>query len=269
MKKLRFVSYFILVPLVMFSLIGGCGGGGTAPQKLVINANGPSTIDDGQSVQLTAAETNAATRIRAGEGMASRLAAATAAVSVTWAIKSGPGSLTNATSTSVTFCAGTLSGANWVPLAVNSPTQTVITATSTTNSNQTQSITITITHPPLVTTNALTTATEFVSYTLNLVAAGGAGMLTWSLRCGFGRASDWTNPKCKRNNHGHGVGSERYHLEHYFEGNRLRRSSGVRHVGTVELDRQTSARAYACTRKRRAAWRHSRDCVPRSDDHCL
>jgi len=184
MDKFRFVSNLILVPFIIILLIGGCGGGGTAQQKLVINANGPLTIDNGQSLQLTAAETNAAARTRAGEGMASRVAAATAAVSVTWAIKSGPGTLTSATSTSVTFCAGTLSGANCTPLTLTSSAQTVITATSTTNANETQSVTITTTPPPSVTTTSLTVAVEFATYTMNLTETGGAGTLKWSMGTG-------------------------------------------------------------------------------------
>jgi len=160
MNRVQFHSALTLVILgtVLLSACPG-GGGGTPTAMVSIQATGPTTIDAGQTVSLTATVTNDST----------------ARPGVTWTITSGPGSFApGSTVTAATFDAPP--AANF-----NASATTVITATSNTDKTQSKTITIAINPTPTVTTTSLTAATEFVTVTNEtLVAAGGSGALTWA-----------------------------------------------------------------------------------------
>jgi len=111
---------------------------------------------------------------------------------VTWGL-AGPGSLTNQTSTSVTYnapVAGAVARATTPAVAIRSasssatdPTATV-TATSVANPAASAAVTINITSPPAITTTSLPAGTEGTAYTQMIAASGGAGTLTLTVSTG-------------------------------------------------------------------------------------
>jgi len=187
----RSLILFVVILSLTVAGIAGCGGSSASSGAVNIQANGPTAIDQGQSLGLTATTgKNAAVR-RAGAPLSSPDQAG--ATGVTWAITSGPGSLANQTSTSVTFQA---------PATVTSAASTVVTAASAANPSASSSITITTNPPPAVTTMSLAAAAEFTTVSDTLAASGGSGTLTWA-------AAGGTNPPAglKLNSNGTVTGS--------------------------------------------------------------
>jgi hypothetical protein len=154
---------------VVVCACGGGGGGGGASSAVPalyvsISPSAQTSVDEGQSVQFTAAVENDSS----GSG-------------VTWKI-SGAGStattagvLTNVTTTTATYNA--LS-------AVSASLSIVVTATSVADPSRSGS-TVVIISPPLgIATTTLPNATPNANYSATLQATGGAGTLTWSLAAG-------------------------------------------------------------------------------------
>jgi hypothetical protein len=136
----------------------GCGGGGGSNSNPVISvALTPASaqaIDQGQTIQLTTAVTNDSS-----------------SAGVTWSM-TGPGALSNQTTTSATYT---------VPAGTGKAT---VTATSKADSTKSASLSVTVSAPPSITTQSLPPATIGTSYNQALAATGGAGALTYSLASG-------------------------------------------------------------------------------------
>src|SRR5712692_1839199 len=132
----------------------------TGPSSPAINIAGATNqIDQGKTVTLTASVTN---DVNNG--------------GVSWAITSGPGSLTGQTTAGVTYNA---------PSTVTSVTMVVVTATSIADKTKTASFTITLEPSPQITTTTMTTSgTVGFSYSGTVSMTGGVGPFAWTLVVG-------------------------------------------------------------------------------------
>lgn len=151
----------VLVALVLSSvlLLVACGGGGSHPPVITVSISPSSaqTIDQGQTVALTASVANDSTT-----------------AGVTWSLTGG-GALSSNTTTSVTYTA---------PASGASNISATVTATSVTDTTKSASLSITVTPPPAVTTTSLPNGTVGTAYSQTLAASGGAGALAWSISAG-------------------------------------------------------------------------------------
>lgn len=121
------VLYF-LIALVF----AGCSSS-SKPVSVSLSPGAAQTIDQGQSVSITATLTNDS-----------------ASKGVTWSL-SGSGTLANETATSVTYDA---------PASVSSSVSATVTATSVASSKATAEVVITVNPAPQVTTTSLPAASE-------------------------------------------------------------------------------------------------------------
>jgi len=159
--------------LILVVAIAGCASG-SPPIALTFPSGSAQAIDNGQSVNITVngAGTNG----------------------VTWSL-SGPGSLSNQTSTSVTYNA-TATGAvlpakatapasapHSASTSAADPTATV-TATSVADTSKSATVTISITPPPAIPTTSLPAGTEGTAYNQTVASSGGAGTLTFTISTG-------------------------------------------------------------------------------------
>ncbi|MGB4784645.1 MAG: putative Ig domain-containing protein [Candidatus Acidiferrum sp.] len=156
---------------LMVAVLEGCSTG-SQTIALTFPSGSAQTIDNGQSVTITV--NGAGTQ------------------GVTWSL-SGPGSLTNQTSTSVTYNAPAVGavakamarGASATnPLASSADPTATVTATSVANPAKSATMTISVTPPPVITTTTLPAGTEGTAYTQAIATSGGAGTLTLTISTG-------------------------------------------------------------------------------------
>ena len=145
--------------VLLISLLSGCNIARHQFRNLSISlaSSGGLSTDQGQSVTITATVT--------GDPSNS---------GVSWSL-TGPGTLSNQTTTSVSYTA---------PSSVSSPEAATVTATSVAKSSDTAQISLGVYPPPRVTTTSLTAASEYTAYATTLQATGGAGTLTWKVASG-------------------------------------------------------------------------------------
>src|ERR1700687_4506053 len=124
---------------------------------LVLNPNTAQTLDQGTTLAITATVSNDA----ANKG-------------VTWTLM-GAGSLTNQTTTSVTYNA---------PALVTSASSPAISATSVSAGTKSASVTVNLVLPPSVNTPAPAAGTVGVAYTTSLTATNGVPPYSWSITAG-------------------------------------------------------------------------------------
>jgi len=151
-SKTKVLGIFIMAFALM---IAGCTGG-SAPISLALSL-ASAAIDNGQTLNITVTVMHD----KNGKG-------------VTWALASGPGTLSGQTATSVTYNA---------PASGSSGTAAV-TATSVADSTKSVTLNIVVTAVPSITTSSLPAGTEGTAYTQTVAAAGGAGTLTFSVSVG-------------------------------------------------------------------------------------
>ncbi len=143
--------------LLATSFLAGCSGSNKPPITVALTPSATQTIDQGQSVNITATLTND-----------------TSNSGVTWGL-TGAGTLANQTSTSVTYNA---------PSSVTSPTSVTITATSVASNTVTAQVGVTVNPAPQVTTASVPAGTEGTAYSTTLAATGGTGAYTWAVSSG-------------------------------------------------------------------------------------
>lgn len=157
--------------LILVVVLAGCSTG-SQPIALTFPSGSAQAIDNGQSVTITVN----------GAGPQG----------VTWSL-SGPGSLSNQTSTSVTYNAPSVgavakalargaSGTN--PLASSADPTAMVTATSVANPAKSATVTISVLPPPVITTTTLPGGTEGTAYSQTVATSGGAGTLTLTISTG-------------------------------------------------------------------------------------
>lgn len=147
--------------LIFFScaaaiLSAGCGGGSSSP-PVSVQLSAASQTDQGLTVNITATVANAA----GNNG-------------VSWSL-SGPGSLANPTSASVTYEA---------PASVVNPETATITATSDADGTKTASAQITVNPSPQITATSLIGGTTYAFYSQSLSEIGGSSPFNWSITSG-------------------------------------------------------------------------------------
>jgi putative Ig domain-containing protein len=159
--------------LILVVVISGCAGG-SQPVALTFPSGSAQAIDNGQSVNITVN----------GAGPKG----------VTWSL-TGPGTLSNQTSTSVTYNA-TATGAvlpakaavpgsaiRSTSVSAADPTA-MVTATSVADPSKSSTVTISITPPPAISTTSLPAGTEGTAYNQTVATSGGAGTLTLTVSTG-------------------------------------------------------------------------------------
>ncbi|MGB0034149.1 MAG: Ig domain-containing protein [Candidatus Acidiferrales bacterium] len=157
----------VALPLICIGLLlvslSGCGGGSGAAITIEISPNIAQSVDQGQSLNFTAT-----------------LANDTNSQGVTWTITgtgcagAGCGTLTNVTTSSVTFVA---------PPAISATTVATLKASSVANTSVTASVTITIVLAPVFTTNSLANGFNGIQYNQTIVVTGGVTPLTFTATC--------------------------------------------------------------------------------------
>ncbi|MHB1700421.1 MAG: beta strand repeat-containing protein [Acidobacteriaceae bacterium] len=134
-------------------LMVGCAGS-SKPVSVAITPSAQQALDQGQSIAFTAAVANDSSN-----------------AGVTWTV-SGGGTLSNSTTTSVTYNA---------PATVSTATTATLTATSVKATASTATVSITVNPAPAVTTTALAAGVVGAAYSAQLAGSGGTGALTWTL----------------------------------------------------------------------------------------
>ena len=155
MRKL-FAQPFCIFAVLAVLVAGGCGGG-SRPISVSLSPSSTQTIDQGQTVSITATVANDS-----------------AAKGVTWNV-SGGGTLTNSTSTSVTYNA---------PTSVTSQQTATVTATSVSDTSKNAALTIKVNPAPSITTTSLPNGTAGQSYSQSIQATGGTTPYAWSVTTG-------------------------------------------------------------------------------------
>lgn len=162
-------SLFAISTLMLAGVLAGCGGGTTFGVTVRLATSPSPAVDQGQVVTVTATILND----NSGKG-------------VTWSL-SGLGSLTNQTSTSVTYVA---------PATVTTHAKVTVTAISVADTKATASTAIEISPPPSITTTSLPSGTAGTCYgqtstssgvTCNgeaLSESGGTPPYTWGVTAG-------------------------------------------------------------------------------------
>jgi len=134
--------------------MAGCSGG-SAPVAVSVSPGSAQALDQGQTVNLTAAVAHDSSN-----------------GGVTWTLTSGPGALTNPTTTSVTYSANGQAGT------------AVVTATSVKDKTKTATVKVTVTAMPSITTTTLPAVAEGTAYSQTVGWSGGAGTCTFSISAG-------------------------------------------------------------------------------------
>lgn len=140
--------------VMLIVVMGGCGSG-SGNVAVTMSPGTPQALDQGQSVTLTAVVAHDSNH----EG-------------VSWALTSGPGALTNTSTTSATYSANGATGT------------AVVTATSIKNKARTATLNIAVTAMPSITMTSLPAGTEGTAYSQTVTETGGAGTLTFSVSAG-------------------------------------------------------------------------------------
>jgi hypothetical protein len=157
-NKLRTLPWVAVAVLICALVLSGCGASNGVSVSLTPSS--AKAIDQGQTVNITATVTNDSK----SQG-------------VTWTL-SGAGSLSNTSSTSVTYDAP----AN-VPAGTTA--SATVTATSVTDTTKTAQVTIVVAAPPSIsTTGSLAAATEGSSYSATITDSGGSTPYGWSISSG-------------------------------------------------------------------------------------
>jgi hypothetical protein len=153
---LRFSALVAFLAITSFAIFGlsGC----VNPPKSVTASAAATTVDPTDSTTLSATVKNDSD-----------------SKGVTWSL-SGPGALSNQTSTSVTYTA---------PAATNAAQSATVTATSVADTSKSDPVNITIPAAVAVTTNALPGDIVGTAYSQQLAASGGIPPYTWSLVSGI------------------------------------------------------------------------------------
>lgn len=138
-------------------LLAGCIGTPTKFHSVVLTPSAPQTIDQGGTVNISAAVLND-----------------TSSAGVTWSV-SGSGTLSATTTTSATYSA---------PASVTSSITDTVTATSVTFPSSSASLKITVVRAPAITTTSLSAASIGVAYNATVSESGGVGPYTWSIVSG-------------------------------------------------------------------------------------
>jgi len=148
------VSFSVALLFFVFAIfLGGCGS--TLPISIALSATSTQT-DQGQSIGITA------TLMNSSRG-------------VTWGL-SGPGSLSNQSSSFVTYSA---------PPSVSSSQMATVTATSVADATKTASMQITVNPPPQISLLlSLPNGTTGTPYNQTIAVTGGSPPFTWSLPIG-------------------------------------------------------------------------------------
>jgi hypothetical protein len=152
--SIRFFEAAFLVGL-LFVFMAGCNSGSSKPIAITLSTGATQALDQGQTVNISATVSHDKTS--AGVG---------------WTLTSGPGALTNPTTTGATYSANGATGT------------AVITATSVTDKTATATLTITVTAMPAITTTSLPAVTEGATYSQVLAKTGGAGTSTFTVSTG-------------------------------------------------------------------------------------
>ena len=141
--------------LIVILFVAGC----TTTTSPAVNVTGATNqVDQGKTVALSAAVSN---DVNAG--------------GVTWAIASGPGTLTGQTATGVTYNA---------PSTVTSTTTVIVTATSVADKSKTANFTITLQPTPQITTTSMPNGSVGSAYSATVSMTGGVSPFTWALIAG-------------------------------------------------------------------------------------
>jgi len=122
---------------------------------VTLSTGATQALDQGQTVNITATVSNDS-----------------AAKGVGWVLTSGPGALSNQTTTGATYSANGVSGA------------AVITAASVSDTTKTAILTVTVTAVPAITTTVLPGGTEGTAYSQAIAKTGGAGAVTFTVSAG-------------------------------------------------------------------------------------
>jgi hypothetical protein len=153
--KFRLRVFFALVGFACVLIWPGCSGNGAL--TITLTPSTTPTIDQGKTQPITAVVAN--DKNKAG---------------VTWSL-SGDGSLTDITTTSVTYQA---------PASLPSSTSVTVTATSVTTTTVTAVLTITVNSVLSIVTTSLPVGELNVPYFGVISAGGSAGPFTWVLKSG-------------------------------------------------------------------------------------
>lgn len=150
----KFRILFLLVTLSCALCLPGCS---TGPITITLSPSTPPVINAGASQDITATLTNDKNH----EG-------------VTWSL-TGPGNLTNQTTTSVTYVA---------PIGISIEATGTITATSVATTTVTATLNVTVNPVLQISTNSLPVGNVGVSYDGVIGAIGATGTFTWTITSG-------------------------------------------------------------------------------------
>lgn len=155
------ISFVMLVAVCNW----GCGGGGSRPQDIYVNASSSAqTIDEGRSATLTAVVMNDTS----GKGVSWSL-------SGTGCVGTACGALSNQTPSSVTYTA---------PSSVTTNLSIQVFATSVADSGESVPVSLAVVPPPAVTTSSLPGITAGGVYNNALQVSGGVPPYSWSISSG-------------------------------------------------------------------------------------
>jgi hypothetical protein len=155
----RFKFLLLAFGIAFIAALSGCSSVGSGVS--VSLSSSATTIQQGKTLTVTATVTNGSTTGSSNAG-------------VTWSL-SGPGELSNISTTSVTYSA---------PATVSANTTATVTATSVVNTNVSSSVTITIEAVFEITTFSFPGGTLGVPYTGEVTAGGAATPFTWAITSG-------------------------------------------------------------------------------------
>ncbi|MGA9353895.1 MAG: Ig domain-containing protein [Terriglobales bacterium] len=150
----RYVGAFFVAVLAT-SLIA-CGGS-TAPIAVSLSPNASKSVDQAQTVSITASVQNDGKN-----------------AGVTWSV-SGAGMLSNQSATGATYNA---------PASVTTPVTAMVIATSISDTSKSATLQITVNPVPAIATQSVQTATAGTNYSATINASGGSSPFTWSLSSG-------------------------------------------------------------------------------------
>src|SRR5579859_6858111 len=154
----RHIAFGLLIITSLLIASVGCGGSAPHPISVAIAQGASVAMDNGQTKNLAVTVANDA---KAG--------------GVTWTLTSGPGTLSGATSSAVTYNAP----------ASGAAATAVVTATSVSDTTKTAAITIHISPVPTIAlTSALATGTNGSAFTFTVPVSGGTAPLAWSISAG-------------------------------------------------------------------------------------
>lgn len=145
----------MLFVLAITTVMGGCGSSSPPPISVTLSPSSAQAIDQGQTVTITAIETNG--RTYAG---------------VSWAL-TGPGTLGNITPTSVTYNAPSTN--------LTGPQQATVTATSLADTTKSAAVQITVNPSPQIPFQTLANGTVGTPYSQTIALNGGTPPFQWSV----------------------------------------------------------------------------------------